>query len=76
MAMQLRTWMTMHVFNTWILDIIPFVCQIDEIIFKHCHLLILDDYNNHVTLEIVQEARMVGLDLVIFHCIHHMLYSH
>jgi hypothetical protein len=28
------------------------------------HLLILDSYNSHVTLEVVMEAKRVGLDLL------------
>ena len=63
MAMQPRAWMKTYLFNVWILHFITCVYSIGEIFLDHCHLLIIDGHN-HVTLEIVQATRMVGLDLV------------
>ena len=63
-AMQPRAWMTTYLFSAWISYFIAYVCRVGEISLEHRHLLILDGYNNHVTLEVVQEARAIGLDFI------------
>ena len=62
--MQPQAWMTTYLFSAWILHFIASVRRVDEISPKHHHLLILDGHNNHVTLEVVQEARATRLDLI------------
>jgi hypothetical protein len=64
MSMQPRAWMTSYLFSTWISHFIECVQSIGGISTKNRHLLILDGHSSHVTLDIVQEARTVGLDLL------------
>ena len=72
MAMQLRAWMTTYLFSTWILHFIASIHQIGDILLVHCHLFILEGHNNHVTLEVAQEAKSAGLDLItlLSHTLH------
>ena len=64
MAMQPRAWMTTYLFSAWILHFIASICRVGEISPEHRHLFILDGHNSHVTLEVVQKARAIGLDLL------------
>jgi hypothetical protein len=64
MAMQPRAWMTSYLFSAWISHFIESVRRVGSISPERRHLLILDGHNSHVTLEVVQEAKSVGLDLL------------
>jgi hypothetical protein len=61
MAMQGRAWMTAYMFNTWISYFIESVTQLGRYSPTRKHLLILDGYNSHFTLEVVKEARQLCL---------------
>jgi hypothetical protein len=64
MAMQPRAWMTSYLFGAWISRFIELVQESGSISSEHRHLLILDGHISHVSVEIVQKARSVGLDLL------------
>jgi hypothetical protein len=64
MSMQPCAWMTSYLFSAWISHFIECVQSIREISTENKHLLILDGHSSHVTLDVVQEARVVGLDLL------------
>ena len=64
MAMQGRVWMIAYLFSAWILHFIEFVRVLGRILPSKRHLVILNGYNNHVTFEVVREARVAGLDLL------------
>jgi hypothetical protein len=64
MAMQPRSWMTSCLFSAWISYFLECVRRLGGIFLELCHLLILDGHNSHMTLEVVMEARRVGLDLL------------
>ena len=64
MAVQEKAWMTSYLFSTWMSHFIKNVQRLEDISPDHQHLLILDGHNSHVTLEVVREAKAVGLDLV------------
>jgi hypothetical protein len=64
MAMQPRAWMTSYLFSAWISHFIESVRRLGGISPEKRHLLILDGHNSHVTLEVVQEAKSAGLDLL------------
>jgi hypothetical protein len=65
MAMQPRAWMTSYLFSAWISHFIEFVRRLGGISPERRHLFILDGHNSHVTLEVVQEAKSAGLDLLM-----------
>ena len=64
MAMQTKAWMTATLFSHWISHFIRCLESKGGISNERRHLLILDGHNSHVTLEVVQKCREVGLDLV------------
>lgn len=64
MAMQPRAWMTSYLFSAWISHFIACICHIGAISPDHRHLLILDGHSSHATLEVIQEARSAGLDIL------------
>ena len=64
MAMQPEVWMTALLFSQWISHFIKSIESRGGISPSHRHLLIVDGHNSHVTLEVVQKAMQVGLDLL------------
>ena len=64
MAMQPRAWMTSYLFSAWISHFISSISRISAISLDHRHLLILDGHNSHATLEVIEEARSAGLDIL------------
>jgi hypothetical protein len=64
MAMQPRAWMTSYLFGAWVSHFIELVHESGSISQEHHHLLILDGHISHVSVEVVQEARRVRLDLL------------
>jgi hypothetical protein len=64
MAMQVKTWMTKFLFSTWISHFLESVSRMDSISPTSRHLLTLDGYTSHVTLEVVKVTRGAKLDLV------------
>jgi flagellar biosynthesis GTPase FlhF len=64
MAMQPHAWMTSYLFSAWISHFLESVRKLGGISPEHCHRFILDGHNSHVTLEVVMEAKRVGLDLL------------
>jgi hypothetical protein len=55
--------MTSYLFRAWISHFIGCVQRLGGISIENRHLLILDGHCSHVTLDVVQEARAMGLDL-------------
>ena len=64
MAMQPRAWMTTYLFSAWISHFIESVRCMGAVSTDQRHLLILDGHASHITLDVVQEARQAGLDLL------------
>ena len=64
MAMQTKAWMIATLFSHWISHFIRCLESKGGILNERCHLLILDGQNSHVTLEVVQKCKEVGLDLL------------
>ena len=64
MEMQQRAWITSYLFSMWMLHFIASVRGRGGISPENRHLLILDGYNSHVTLDVVKEASAAGLDLL------------
>ena len=64
MAMQQKAWMTSYLFSKWISHFIKSIERVGGISPERQHLLILDGYNSHVTLEVVGRAKAVRLDLL------------
>ena len=64
MAMQTKAWMIATLFSHWISHFIQCLERKGGISHEKRHLPILDGHNSHVTLEVVQKCREVGLDLL------------
>jgi hypothetical protein len=64
MAMQPRAWMTSYLFGAWMSQFIELVQASGSLSPVNRHLLILDGHISHVSVEVVQEARRAGLDLL------------
>jgi hypothetical protein len=64
MSMQPLVWMTGYLFSAWISHFIECLQSRGGICKKNMHFLILDGHSSHVTLDVVQEARALGLDLL------------
>jgi hypothetical protein len=64
MAMQPEGWMTALLFSQWISHFIKALESRGGVSPTTRHLLIVDGHNSHVTLEVVQKAMEVGLDLL------------
>jgi hypothetical protein len=64
MSMQPWAWMTSYLFSAWISHFIECVQRMGGISTENMHLLILNGHYSHVTLDVVQEARAAGLDLL------------
>jgi hypothetical protein len=56
--------MTSYLFGAWVSHFIELVRESGSISQEHRHLLILDGHISHVSVEVVQEARRTGLDLL------------
>lgn len=56
--------MIAYLFSIWILHFIESVYKLDGISLQRHHALILDGYNSHIVLNVVQKAYNVQLDLV------------
>ena len=53
MAMQPKAWMTSYLFGAWVSHFIELVQEAGSISPDHCHLLIMDGYISHVSIEVV-----------------------
>jgi hypothetical protein len=60
--------MAFYFFSAWISYFLEFVGRLGGISLERRHLLILDGHNIHVTLEVVLEAKRMGLDLLTLPC--------
>jgi hypothetical protein len=56
--------MTSCLFSAWVSHFLEAVSKLGGISPECHHLLILDGHNSHVTLEVIMEAKRVGLDLL------------
>ena len=73
MAMQPKVWMKSCLFSNWVSCFILSVQSKGRNMSQsNQHLLIMDGHNSLVTVEVVLQARQVGLDLVTLH----MPYNH
>ena len=64
MAMQTKAWMTATLFSHSISHFIRCLERKGGISHERRHLLILDGHSFHITLEVVQKCKEVGLDLL------------
>jgi hypothetical protein len=64
MAMQVQAWMISYLLSTWISHFIESVTRIGGISPTRRHLLILDGHSSHVIVDVMREAKSVGLDLL------------
>ena len=64
MAMQPEAWMTTQLFSHWISHFIRALESRGGVSPSNRHLLVVDGHNSHVTLEVVQKAMDVGLDII------------
>ena len=64
MAMQPEAWMTQFLFSNWITHFINCLSTRGGVSHERRHLLIMDEYNSHVTLEVVVKAMDARLDLL------------
>ena len=65
MAMSKKARMIGFLFSAWIDHFIQSLQYSGGILLENPHLLILDEYNSHVTIEVVAKTKKVGLHLVI-----------
>lgn len=64
MAMQPEAWMTAELFSHWTSHFIRALESRGGVSPSNRHLLVVDGHNSHVTLEVVQKAMDVGLDII------------
>ena len=64
MGMQPNAWMTRWLFESWILHFIDYLRRGPGLDQRNCHLLILDGYNSHVSLEVVKISIESRLDIL------------
>ena len=64
MGMQQNAGMTRWLFESWISHFLEYLKNGLDIDHSNRHLLILDGYNSHVTLEVVKISMQSGLDIV------------
>lgn len=64
MGMQQKAWMTSYLFSRWISHFVKNVQDLGGISNERRHLLILDGHSTHVNLDVIHQAKAVGLDLV------------
>ena len=64
MAMQKKGWMNIFLFSQWIGHFIEALTTKGGIAHTNRHLMILDGHNSHVTLEVIDQAREAGLDMI------------
>jgi hypothetical protein len=64
MAISRKAWMIGFLFSAWIDHFIQSLQNSGGISPENPHLLVLDGHNSHVTIEVVEKAKEVGLHLV------------
>ena len=65
MAMQPKGWMTSFLFDKWMSHFVTCVQAMGgNMSPNNRHVLIIDGQNSHVTVDIVLQARTIGLDLI------------
>jgi hypothetical protein len=74
MAMSKKAWMTACLFSAWIDHFIVALRNHNSISLASPHLLIVDGHSSHITIDVVEKARAVGLHLLMLpsHCSHAM----
>jgi hypothetical protein len=70
MAMSTKAWMIACLFSAWIDHFILALKNHFSISLSSPHLVIMDGYSYHITLDVVERARAVGLHLLTLpsHC--------
>jgi hypothetical protein len=64
MGMQKNAWMTGHLFEKWLDHFTEHLQKRGGISPSNRHLLILDGYNSHVTIEVIEKAWILGIDMI------------
>jgi hypothetical protein len=64
MGMQKNAWMTGHLFEKWLNHFAENLEKRGGISPTNKHLLILDGHNSHVTIEVIEKAWILGIDMI------------
>jgi hypothetical protein len=74
MAMSKKAWMTAWLFTAWIDHFILALKNQSSLSPAYPHLLIMDGHSSHVTIDVVEKEKVVGLHLLMLpsHCSHAM----
>jgi hypothetical protein len=64
MAMQKNAWMTGHLFEKWLTHFAEHLEKKGGLSPTNRHLLILDGHNSHVTIEVIEKAWTLGIDMI------------
>ena len=64
MGMQKNAWMTGHLFEKWLDHFIEYLQKRGDISPSNRHLSILDKHNFHVTIEVIEKAWALGIDMI------------
>jgi hypothetical protein len=62
MVMQKKTWITILLFKEFLSFFNKSI--LGGVSFKNQHLLFLDGYGSHVTLEVIEQVKDFGLDMI------------
>jgi hypothetical protein len=64
MGMQKNAWMTGHLFEKWLNHIAEHLEKKGGLSPTNRYLLILDGHNSHVTIEVIEKAWTLGIDMI------------
>jgi hypothetical protein len=64
MGMQKNAWMTGHLFEKWLSHFVDYLQRRGGVSPSNRHLLILDGHDSHVTIEVIEKAWTVGIDMI------------
>jgi len=64
MGMQENAWMIGFLFDKWLNHFIGNLYKRGGVSPSNRHLLIVDGYNSHVTLDVIEKCQCVGIDLL------------
>jgi hypothetical protein len=64
MGMQKNAWMTGHLFEKWLNHFVNHLEQRGGISPSNRYLLILDGHNFHVTIDVIEKAWSLGIDMI------------
>jgi hypothetical protein len=64
MGMQKNAWMTGHLFEKWLNHFVDYLEKRGGISPSNRHLLILDGHNSHITIEVIERAWSLSIDMI------------